>query len=105
MKRFSHDPRFRYCAGSLFFNYTPRGLQFVDKWCESCQQKIDGNKNLEYLDQLTLVDLVDGGEDVRIHPLPIAYVKVFDLDAHEVDPGEIVVEHFQASRRFRPWGK
>ena len=59
MKRFSHDPRFRYCAGSLFFNYTPRGLQFVDKWCESCQQKIDGNKNLEYLDQLTLVDLVD----------------------------------------------
>jgi hypothetical protein len=103
MKRFSHDRRFRYCSGSLFINYTPKGLAFVDKWCAYCQKKIDMNEDLKFLDQVSLVDLIEAGEDVKIHPLPISYVKIFDLDAHEVAPGEVVVEHYQASRKYRHW--
>jgi hypothetical protein len=103
MKRFSHDRRFKYFSGSLFLNYTPRGIAFADTWCSHCQEKIDSKQDLQFLDQISLVDLVERGEQVKIFPLPIAYSKVFDLDAQEIDPKEVVIEHYQASRRFRFW--
>lgn len=103
MKRFSNDRRFRYCSGSLFVNYTERGLEFVDKWCQHCQQRIDKKEDLQFLDQTSLVDLIEGGEQVKIFSLPIAYAKVFDIDAQEINSEEIVVEHYQASRRYRFW--
>lgn len=104
MKRFSLDKRLKYCCGSLYINYTPRALDFIDKWCALCQQKIDRNEDLQFLDQITLVDLIAEGHKVKIYPLPISYVKIFDLDALEMHPDEVVIEHYQASRRFRYWG-
>lgn len=103
MKRFSDDRRFKYASGSLFFNSTPRAINFVDKWCALCQEKIDRKENLEFLDQVSLVDLIEKGEQVKIFSLPIAYAKIFDIDAQEIDPHHIVIEHFQASRRYRFW--
>jgi hypothetical protein len=103
MKRFSEDRRFKYFSGSLFLNYTQRGLAFVDRWCEHCQIRIDKKADLQFLDQISLVDLIERGEQVRVFPLPIAYAKVFDIDAQEIDPEEIVIEHYQASRRYRFW--
>ena len=103
MKRFSFDKRLKYCAGSFFLNHTPAGLEFIDKWCDYCQKKIDGKEDLVFLDQTSLVDLIERGAPVKIFSLPIAYAKVFDLDAQEINPEEIVVEHYQASRRFRYW--
>jgi hypothetical protein len=103
MKRFAQDRRFKYASGSLFLNYTRRGIEFADKWCERCQEKIDKKEGLGFIDQIALVELVERGEQVKIMALPIAYCKVFDLDAMEIDPSEIVIEHYQASRRFRYW--
>lgn len=103
MKRFSHDRRFKYCSGSLFINYTPRGVDFVQRWCEYCQQKIDCNADLQFLDQISLVDLIEQGHPLKISSLPIAYAKIFDIDAQEIDPEDVVIEHNQASRRFRFW--
>jgi hypothetical protein len=103
MKRFSNDRRFKYFSGSLFLNNSPRGLEFVNKWCAHCQQKIDRKEDLQFLDQISLVDLIECGEQVKIFSLPIAYAKVFDIDAQEIDPEEIVIEHYQASRRYRFW--
>jgi hypothetical protein len=103
MKRFSTDRRLKYCSGSLFLNYTQRGLEFADQWCQYCQQRIDKKEDLQFLDQISLVDLIERGQQVKIFSLPIAYAKVFDLDAQEIDPKEIVVEHYQASRRYRFW--
>ena len=103
MKRFSHDKRFKYCSGSLFINYTPAAIEFMDQWCAYCQEKMDSGADLQFLDQISLADLIERGLAVKICPLPIAYVKVFDLDAHEIGVDEIVIEHLQASRRFRFW--
>lgn len=102
-KRFSYDPRLRLCSGSMFINYTDSALQFVDLWCNHCSKQIDEKQNLEFLDQRTLVELIEDGFPVKVFPLPTGYAKIFDLDALEVDPEEIVVEHFQASRRYRYW--
>lgn len=103
MKRFSHDRRFKYASGSFFLNYTPRGIDFADKWCAQCQRKIDKKEDLEFIDQIALVDLIECGEQVKVYPLPISYCKVFDIDAGEIATEEIVIEHYQASRRFRGW--
>lgn len=103
MKRFSQDRRFKYAAGSLFFNYTPRSVDFAKKWCDHCQHKIDHKEDLEFVDQLTLLDLIEGGQQAKVYPLPISYCKVFDIDAREIKEEEIVIEHYQASRRFRHW--
>jgi hypothetical protein len=103
MKRFSHDRRFKYAAGSLFINYTPQGIEFAEKWCDHCQQQIDKKEGLEFLDQLALLDLVERGQQVKIHPLPISNCKFFDVDAMEIEESQIVIEHFQASRRYRHW--
>jgi hypothetical protein len=103
MKKFSDDRRFKFFSGSLFLNYTRRGLEFVDKWCEYCQLRIDKKEDLQFLDQISLVDLIEQGEQVRVFSLPIAYAKIFDIDAQEINPEEIVIEHYQASRRYRFW--
>ena len=103
MKRFSQDRRLKYASGSLFLNYTPRTLEFVDKWCDHCQGKIDREEKLELADQIALIELIESGQLLKICPLPIPYCKVFDLDALEVDVEHIVIEHFQASRRYRHW--
>ena len=101
MKRFSHDKRFKYFSGSLFLNYSPRGVAFADKWCEYCQQKIDFKEDLQFLDQTSLVHLIERGEQVKVTSLPIAYAKVFDIDAQEIESEEVVIEHYKASRRWR----
>jgi len=103
MKRFSYDPRLKLCSGSMLINYTPQALAFVDQWCDRCTKKIESNQDLQFLDQITLVELIDQGTPLKVFPLPISYAKIFDLDAQEVDAEEIVVEHFQASRRYRYW--
>jgi Nucleotide-diphospho-sugar transferase len=103
MKRFSHDRRFKYASGSLFLNYTPQGIAFAEKWCDHCQQKMDRKEEIAFVDQVALVDLIERGQAVKIYPLPLAYCKVFDLDASEIEEGQVVVEHLQASRRFRHW--
>lgn len=105
MKRFSHDRRFKYCSGSLFINYTPSALDFVSKWCERCQQKMDRKENLLMLDQICLGELLESGVQLKICALPIAYVKIFDFDAQEIEESEVVIEHQQASRRFKNWYK
>ncbi len=103
MKKFSNDPRHKYSSGSLFLNYTARALEFLNKWCDHCQEQIDKNKELEFADQMALHELIERGERVKIFPLPISYCKVFDVDALEIAREEIVIEHLQASRRFRHW--
>lgn len=103
MKRFSHDRRLKYFSGSMFVNYTPRTIQFVDAWCSYCEEKISSGADLQFLDQTSLVDLVEQGADIKLFSLPIPYSKVFDLDAAEVEEHQIVVEHYQASRRYRYW--
>lgn len=103
MKRFSDDIRFKYCSGSLFVNYTPRALEFVNQWCQNCQQKIDQGADLLMLDQVCLGEIFESGFEMKVLPLPLSYIKIFDLDAAEIEESEVVIEHYQASRKYKHW--
>lgn len=102
MSYFADIPYFKLFAGSLFFNYTEKALSFVDEWCQLCEQKRKENPlNLLFLDQRGLLAVKQKRSDVQIINLPIAYSKVFDFSWEEVRQEELVVEHYQASRRFK----
>ncbi|HEY2810205.1 MAG TPA: hypothetical protein VGJ00_02290 [Rhabdochlamydiaceae bacterium] len=97
----TRDPRFRYHAGSLFFNYTPRSLAFVEVWCAYCSEKLTLEEDPICLDQTSLAHLLNVQSDLMICPLPIAYAKIFDIDEGKISREEIVIEHYQSSRRYK----
>ncbi len=101
VKDSSHPRWFQYRAGSVFVNYTPGGMNFAKAWDEYCQNRIDAGSDLLFLDQVAIFDLMQKGLEVNYAPLPPAYCKVFDESIEVVDPSEVVIEHFQASRRFK----
>ena len=95
------DKRLKYLAGSVFINYTPGGILFADNWARYSEEKIGSGVDLTFLDQSAMYALIERGIDAKFFPLPLSYCKIFDLDADDIDPDEIVIEHFQASRRFK----
>lgn len=101
IKRSAHDRRFKYVSGSLFCNYTPRSLAFVNAWCALCTEALKKDEDPVCLDQTTLCDLIDGGFEVAIYPLPLAYAKIFDLDRELIAQEEVIIEHHQASRLYK----
>ena len=101
MQRFAHDKRFRYCAGSMFFNYSVGALDFVEKWCDWCEKEQEKEQDPLFLDQLSLADLFEKGSTASLYLLPLAYAKIFDIDAKEITPEETVIEHRQISRLYK----
>jgi len=101
IQRMCFDPRFKYVSGSLFCNYTPRALRFIDAWCALCVESLKKQDDPVCLDQTSLAELIDNGFDVSIYPLPLAYAKIFDLDSDLIAPDEVIVEHHQASRLYK----
>ena len=104
MDRFSHDVRLRLNAAAMYINYTSQALSVVEEWCRVCRDILDKrNRLLTFLDQISLLEILDKSKDVQVRSLPVGYCKVFDLDADLVDPLDVVIEQRQASRRFKEW--
>ena len=101
IKRMAHVRRFRYVSGSLFFNYTQRSLAFLDAWCALCTEALAQQQDPVCLDQTSLADLLDSAIEISLYPLPIAYAKIFDLDAELIAAEDVIVEHRQVSRLYK----
>ena len=97
----AHDRYFRYRAGSIFINYTPQAVQFAHDWVAHCEKALKEEKNLSFLDQTSLFDLLTLKPHLRFETLPLSYCKIFDTDSHLISQSEVVVEHFQASLRLK----
>ncbi len=95
------ERQLKYRAGSVFINYTPGGIAFAEAWVSYVQKKIDSCEDLTFLDQIALYDLIEQGGHAKFLELPFSYCKIFDLDADLVGSEAVVIEHFQASRRFK----
>lgn len=99
MERFVHDIRFYLCTASMFWNYTPKAIELLEKWCARCQVILDQGRPAAFLEQVFLLELIREEKGLNLYSLPAGYCKIFDLD--HVQEEEIVVEQRQASRRFR----
>lgn len=78
-------------SGTIFLRHTPEVLHLLREWI-CMQQNSPG-----VWDQKTLQDLIEKLE-FPVTRLPPQYTQIFDKMAHHGDP---IIEHMQASRRYR----
>jgi len=81
-------------GGTLFFRNTPAVRVIVDSWVVMCMKLRPQERNGDLLQEL----LHAFKNQITFAELPAAYCKIFDLMREVPDP---VIEHFQASRRFK----
>jgi hypothetical protein len=74
----------------------------VEDWALECGRQIsDPKRVMEFWDQIALRDVLLRHAEAKVLPLPHGYCKVFDLDDPFIADQDIVIEHRQASRRFK----
>ena len=86
----------QFASGTVYFNRTPMARKVLDRWVELCEARP------EIWDQIHLDaawESVAARHPLRTQWLPASYTKIFD--AEDVAAAEPVIEHFQASRRFK----
>lgn len=86
-------------SNTVFVNYTPQGLSIVERWGKSFQRKLKNDPKI--WDQEVLRDIVLKEKNAKILPMPLAYSKIYDLDAHRIEQEKVIIEHYQASRLFK----
>lgn len=94
----------QFASGTVYFNRTPLGQHLLKTWVDHCHQEP------EIWDQIHLDrawEEVAATQSLFTRWLPQSYVKIFDMPwetrllASKDDTRRAVIEHFQASRRFR----
>jgi hypothetical protein len=71
----------------------------VRRWVRLCAKRLQ--KDPHYWDQAALRDIVMREKKAKILPMPLSYSKIYDLDFLFIEQSEVIVEHYQASRRFK----
>jgi len=98
---FKYDPRSgdpdELLSGTLWIQNNETGRAIVKRWHEIGLSRPDVRHQMCL--KAALEDFEKEGRDVRVFRHPFAYTCVFDY--HAAKETEPVIEHFQASRRFR----
>jgi hypothetical protein len=92
-----HDFRWHqqeYLGGTIFFRNTPTVVWLVNYWTLLCMVERPKERNGDLLKEIILSETFN----VKFEQLPDTYCKIFDIMRDVKDP---VIEHFQASRRFK----
>jgi hypothetical protein len=79
-------------AGTIFWSNRIKSKDLLHLWAEY------DKKMIHYKEQKNLQDVLQAHPEFIVYRLPAAYTQIFDLMRNEGAP---VIEHFQASRRFR----
>lgn len=91
-------PKKELCSGTLFFRHTKGCREVIEAW------KAEGNKT-GLPDQLNLDAVLKLFPHVNVYVLPLEYCWINSLPTgekpHIKRPENVVVEHFQMSRRLR----
>jgi hypothetical protein len=99
----SEDHPSKVITSTLYINYSEETLELIRLWAKECQRQImDETRKEEFWDQIALRDVLrDKQWPKSVMPIPLSYAKIFDHpeDLKRVD--EPVIEHFQASRRYK----
>jgi hypothetical protein len=90
-------------SSTLFVNYNSNAIECMHAWAkESARQLLDPSRKEEFWDQIALRDVLFSDKNrFNIAGLPLSYAKNFDHpeDLKSFEPS--VIEHYQASRRFK----
>jgi MoaA/NifB/PqqE/SkfB family radical SAM enzyme/glycosyltransferase involved in cell wall biosynthesis len=81
-------------GGTMYFNCTVGALKLLAKWTEL----VNADRTKYRLDQSYLHEAVSTLHSLKVYYLPATYCQIFDLMK---DAGKPVIEHFQASRKYK----
>jgi hypothetical protein len=98
-----HDFRWHHqelLGGTLFFKNTLEVRRLVNDWVDWCLVSRPSERPGDLLQELLRCEIAPDYHKYRVKfaELPDTYCKIFDIMRDVRDP---VIEHFQASRRFR----
>ena len=90
-------------SSTIFINSTQEAALLLRAWMqESSRQILDENRTEEFWDQIALRDALKlPGHQAKVKSLPTSYAKIFDHPEDFFFFQEPVIEHYQASRRFK----
>lgn len=90
-------------SGSLYINATQGAERVLKSWGQECISSLSNPKRTEEVwDQIALRDtLCRGVPGVKIGALPLPYLAIIDNLKDESEINDVVIGHYQASRRFK----
>lgn len=97
------DHQSKVISSTIFINYTPAAIKLLKLWGIECQKEIlNPKRTLEFWDQIALRDaILKAPQGIRITTLPLSYSKIYDHPDDCAKVANPIIEHFQASRRFK----
>lgn len=93
----------RVISSTIYANYTPGADALLRRWALHCQQEINRiDRDVEFWDQIALRDALYSEENAaQFVSLPLPYTKISDHPGDRLAVEEPVIEHYQASRRYK----
>lgn len=93
----------RVVSSTVYVNNTEGARMILRLWAEeSLRQLNEKDRKMEFWDQVALRDVLQLNNFVAsVRAMPLAYAKIFDHAWDNIEVDEPVIEHFQASRRFK----
>lgn len=90
-------------SGSVYINATAKAASVLKLWGQECIQSFsDPERKEEVWDQIALRDVVQReGLEADIGFLSLEYSAIVGNSSDEKEVGEVVIAHYQASRRFK----
>jgi hypothetical protein len=90
-------------SGSLYINATQGAERVLKLWGQKCIDFLsDPHRTEEVWDQIVLRDVICRGvPGAKITSLPMGYAAIIDNPNDEKEIDDVVIGHYQASRRFK----
>lgn len=88
-------------TSTVYISPSIQGKEIIRRWIFQTQKSLlDPKRKLEFWDQIALRDALDTWEGI-LEPLSLSYAKIFDHPSDCLREKDPVIEHYQASRRFK----
>lgn len=90
-------------SGVVYVNNTDKAKDLLRAWAKECMRQLtQEGRTEEFWDQVALRDVLLHSEvDAKVQSLPLTYVKIVNKSFDEKKHGKPVIEHYQASRRYK----
>jgi len=90
-------------SSTIYVGNGERARDLVKYWAMQCQKSLlDPKRQEEFWDQIALRDaILENPSKAKISILPLSYAKIFDHPDDCQKVSEPIIEHYQASRRFK----
>lgn len=92
----------RIVSNTIFAKNTTAAATLIEKWSDETKKALnDKQRVMEFWDQVALRDALDQTPEIHFLPMPLKFSKIFDFDDLFISEQEVVIEHYQASRRYK----